>query len=170
MDKEEEKTYEEVLDKRKPVVNNTIKNYMLGSMGIGLIPYPIVDFVALTTLQLAMVRKLANIYEMEFSKDLGKSLIGSLVGSGTPLLLFRPAFSLIKLIPVVGQAAGMITMPVVAGASTYALGKAFKKHFESGGTLFTFDTERMKKYYEEKFEEGKKVASKLKKEQATAKA
>jgi uncharacterized protein (DUF697 family) len=139
-------------------------------MGIGLIPLPVIDFMALTALQLGMIRKLSNIYGFEFSKDLGKSFIGSLIGSGTPLLIFKPAASLIKLIPVVGQAVGMVTMPVIAGASTYALGKVFKKHFEAGGTFLSFDPERMKKYYKEKFGEGKEVASELKKEAATKKA
>ena len=64
----------------------------------------------------------------------------------------------------------MVTMPVIAGASTYALGKVFKKHFEAGGTFLSFDSERMKKYYNEKFGEGKEVASELKKEAATKKA
>ena len=167
---EKEKSIEEILAEKKPAADNAIKNYLLGSMGIGLIPYPIIDFVALTALQLSMVKKLSKIYEVDFSHELGKSIIGALVGSGTPLLLFKPAYSLIKLIPVVGQAIGMVTMPVVAGASTYALGKVFKKHFESGGTILNFNTQRMKKYYEEKFVEGKEVASELKKEAATKKA
>ncbi len=169
-DMEEEKSINEFLAEKKPAANNTIKSFLLGAMGIGLLPYPIVDFIALTALQLGMVKKLSTIYEVEFSQEMGKSFIGSLIGSGTPLLLFKPAASLIKLIPVVGQAVGMLTMPVIAGASTYAVGKVFKKHFESGGTLFNFDPERMRKYYGEKFEEGKKMAGDLKKEAAAKKA
>ena len=167
---ENEKSIEEILAEKKPAANNTIKNYLLGSMGVGLVPYPIVDFLALTALQLAMIKKLSNIYGFEFSKDLGKSFIGSLVGSGTPLLLYKPAMSLIKLIPVVGQAIGMVTMPVIAGASTYALGKVFIKHYEAGGTFFNFDPERMKQYYKDKFKEGESVAGELKKETAAKKA
>ncbi|MFH1490896.1 MAG: DUF697 domain-containing protein [Pseudomonadota bacterium] len=167
---EEEKSTEEILAEKNPVANNTIKSFLLGSMGVGFIPYPIIDFFALTALQIAMVKKLSGVYGVEFSHELGKSFIGSLVGSGTPMLMARPVASLIKLIPVVGQALGMVTMPILAGASTYALGKVFKKHFESGGTLFNFNPGRMKKYYEEKFEEGKGMASELKKEAATKKA
>jgi uncharacterized protein (DUF697 family) len=167
---EEEKSDEAYVAKKSPIADNTIKNFLLGSMGIGLIPLPIFDFVALTAFQLGMVKKLSTIYETQFSPELVKGFIGSLIGSGTPLLLTKPTASLIKFIPVVGQAIGMLTMPVMAGASTYAVGKVFKKHFELGGTLINFDAKRMKKYYEEKFEEGKKVAGEQRKKEATTKA
>ncbi|MCP4106117.1 MAG: hypothetical protein GY749_11350 [Desulfobacteraceae bacterium] len=49
-------------------------------------------------------------------------------------------------------------MPVAASASTYALGKIFIQHFASGGTFLTFDPEKVKAYYAEMFEDGKKVA------------
>ena len=166
---EENKNIEEFIARKNSITNNTIKNFVIGSMGIGLLPFPIIDFLALTALQLGMVKKLSNIYEVEFSQDMGKSFIGALVGSGTPVLLFKPAASLIKIIPIVGQSVGMVTMPIVSGASTYAVGKVFKKHYESGGTLFSFDPDNMRTYYEEKFEEGKHVARDLKKKEATAK-
>lgn len=167
---EKEKTFEEIMAEKRPIANNTIKNFVLGSMGLGLIPMPVIDFIAITGVQVAMLKVLSNIYEVEFSQDLGKSIIGSLVGAATPMLLFKPVASLVKVVPIVGQAVGMVSMPIIAGASTYALGKVFKKHFEMGGTLFNFDPERMRKYYDEKFEEGKKMASEMKKEAAAKKA
>jgi hypothetical protein len=56
-------------------------------------------------------------------------------------------------------------MALLAGASSYALGEVFKKHFSTGGTFLDFDPKRLKKLYNEKFEKGKKVAEQLKKEQ-----
>ena len=38
-------------------VDNIIKHHVWGSLGIGLIPIPVVDFVALSGLQLNMLRK-----------------------------------------------------------------------------------------------------------------
>lgn len=167
---EQDNTTETLIIEKTLAAENTIKNFLLGSMGIGLIPLPLIDFAALTALQIGMLKKLAAIYEVTFSEDLGKSIIGSLAGSSASLLLLAPAASIIKLIPLVGQAVGVITMPVTAGASTYALGKVFQKHFESGGTLLNLDTEGMKQYYQEKFKEGKKVAGKAKEEEAAEKA
>lgn len=162
-------TMDEYLAAKQPIADNTIKNFLLGSMGIGVLPFPIVDFLALAALQLGLVKKLSDIYEVEFSQNMGKSIIGALIGSGAPLLLFKTTASLIKFIPVVGQSIGMVTMPIISGATTYAVGKVFKKHYESGGTLFNFDPEKMRKYYEEKFEEGKNVARDYKKKEAVAK-
>lgn len=167
---ENEPPVKEISAEKNLMADNTIKNFLLGSMGIGLIPLPVIDFIGLTALQVALVKKLSKIYDVAFSKELGKSLICSLVGSATPMLLFKPAASLIKFIPIVGMTVGMVSMPALSGASTYALGKAFKKHFESGGTLLTFNPERMKKYYYEKFKEGKGVASGLKAEATAEKA
>ena len=52
---------------------------------------------------------------------------------------------------------------------TYAVGKVFIQHFESGETFLTFYPEKVKAYYAEMFEEGKKaaeaVASDIKKDE-----
>ena len=70
------------------------------------------------------------------------------------------------MIPVLGQTAGVITMPIVAGATTYAIGKIFVQHFASGGTFLTFDPDKVKAYYTELLQEGQQVASEMKKERA----
>jgi uncharacterized protein (DUF697 family) len=167
---ENNETNETLSIEKTLAADNTIKNFILGSMGVGLIPLPVVDFAALTALQIGMLKKLSGIYNVTFSDDLGKSVIGSLVGSSASLLLLGPTASMIKWIPLVGLTVGVVTMPVTFGASTYALGKVFQRHFESGGTLLNFDTSRMKQYYREKFKEGKKVATEVKEEAAAGKA
>ncbi len=67
--------------------------------------------------------------------------------------------SVVKFIPVIGETAGVVAMPILAGATTYAVGKVFVQHFASGGTLLTFDPDKVKEYYAQMFEEGKKVAT-----------
>ena len=62
---------------------------------------------------------------------------------------------MIKFIPGIGSVIGGVTMAVLSGASSYALGEVFKKHFETGGTFLDFDMKRLKKMYNEKFEKGK---------------
>ena len=46
-------------------------------------------------------------------------------------------------------------MPVINGATTYAVGKVFTQHFESGGTFLTFDAAKVREYFETQFKEGK---------------
>jgi len=136
---------------------NTIKNHAFGAMGVGLIPLPAVDFVALTALQVNLMRKLSKFYGVPFSEEVGKKIVGALIGSYAPLALVMPAISLFKAIPLVGQSVGVLAMPVLAGATTYALGKVFVQHFESGGTFLNFNPSAVREYYRQQLEEGKSI-------------
>ena len=74
--------------------------------------------------------------------------------------------SLLKALPLVGTFAGTISMSLFSGATTYAIGQVFIRHFELGGTLLDCDVNKMKAYFEEQFEEGKKKAEQIKKEKS----
>ena len=134
-------------DPRIEQAEKVIRNHSWGSSGIGLIPLPLVDLVGITGIQLNMMRKLAKIYGIPFSKDKVTSLVGSLVGSVVPVSIAGSAASFVKAIPLVGQTIGVLTMPALAGATTYAVGKVFLMHFSSGGTFLDFDPEKVKAYY-----------------------
>ena len=138
-----------------------IKNHIVWSMGAGLIPVPVLDFFAVSGIQLDMIRQLCKLYDQDFKESQGKAIITSLTGSG---LARMGAKAMIKFIPGIGSVLGGVTMAVLSGASSYALGEVFKKHFDTGGTFLDFDPERLKKMYNEKFEKGKKVAEQIKKE------
>jgi len=148
--------------------DNTIRNHVLGSMGVGLIPVPVVDLVALTGIQLNMLRKLAKAYEIPFTQDKVKNLLASLIGGGFPVTFAGAFASLIKSVPIVGQTVGALAMPILAGATTYAVGKVFTQHFASGGTFLNFDPDTVKDYYYEMFKEGQDMASKIKKSEEKA--
>ncbi len=55
-------------------------------------------------------------------------------------------------------------MPATAGSMTYAVGRVFLQHFESGGTFLNFNPEEVKEHYARLFEEGKKVVAEVKEE------
>ena len=57
-----------------------------------------------------------------------------------------------------GQTVGILSMSILCGSSTYALGKVFTQHFESGGTLLDFDPDKMREYYQGQLEQGKVIA------------
>lgn len=149
---------------REERLDNIAKNHILASMGVGLIPLPLVDMVALVGIQLDMINKLSSEYEVPFRKDIGKSVITSLMGGFLPTALGGALSSMIKFIPLVGQTTGAVTMPVVAGAATYAVFKVFVQHLESGGTFLDLDPSKVKSYFSEQFAKGTKVASSLNKE------
>ncbi len=141
--------------------NSVIKNHMIWSMGAGFIPVPIADLFAVSAIQLDMIRQLCKVYDINFKETEGKAIITALTGSG----LARLGARAIKFIPGVGSILGGVTLAVLSGASSYAIGEVFKKHFETGGTFLDFDPERLKKYYNEKFEKGKALAKQMQDDQ-----
>ncbi len=137
------------------------RRYALWSMGAGMIPVIGLDIVAVVAAQIKMLSEMSKVYGVEFKENRAKSIVTSLIASlgivplGTGIL-----FSAIKIIPVVGHLAATIALPISAGAITYATGKVFISHFESGGTFLNFNPEKMKDAYRKMFEEGKVVVSK----------
>lgn len=152
------------MENKKEEANSIIKNHMMWSMGAGFIPVPIADVFAVGAIQLDMIRQLCNLYEVNYKDTEGKAVISSLTGS----VIARVGARAIKFIPGVGSVIGGVTLAILSGASTYALGEVFKKHFETGGTFLDFDPARLKKVYDEMFEKGKVYAKKIKNEQVMA--
>ncbi len=148
-----------------PAADSIIRNHMIWSMGAGFIPVPIADFFAVSAIQLDMIRQLCKLYDVDFKETEGKAVITALTGSG----LARLGARAVKFIPGIGSVLGGVTMAILSGASSYALGEVFKKHFETGGTFLDFDPGRLKKFYNEKFEKGKKVAEDIQQEQKETK-
>jgi uncharacterized protein (DUF697 family) len=140
--------------------NKIVNNYMLGAIGVGLVPIPLVDLVVLSGLQLNMLHRLAQLYNLDFSRDKGKALIAALLGGTVPLSFSRHLISLSKSIPIYGPAVGIISMSTLGGASTYAIGKVFIQHFESGGTFLTFDPQQVSTYYAQQLKKGTEEAKK----------
>ena len=145
--------------------NTIVKNHIIWSMGAGFIPVPIADLFAVTAIQLDMIRQLSNLYDVDFKETSGKAIITSLSGASVARMGARA----IKFIPGVGSVLGGVTLAILSGASTYALGEVFKAHFENGGTFLDFDISRIKRMYDESFEKGKDVAKDIHKKQEAEK-
>ena len=136
-----------------------IKNHVMWAMGAGAVPLPIIDVAAVTAVQLDMLRQLCAIYEVNYLESSGKSLISAIAGS----TLAKIGASFLKGIPVIGTFLGGISMAAMSGASTYAMGQVFIRHFEGGGSVFNFDMNWGKQQYEQEYEKGKEYASGLEK-------
>lgn len=156
--------------KRVSNSNNTIKNYVIASMAAALVPIPLFDLVALTGIQLKMLHSLSKAYNIKFTSNLGKSLISALLGSVIPLSGGLSAASAAKGVPGVGTAAGVMSMSILGGAATYAIGKVFVQHFESGGTFLDFDPEAVREHFAAEFAKGQEIATSLNSNKTTAAA
>jgi uncharacterized protein (DUF697 family) len=140
-----------------------IHKHVLWSMGAGIIPFPVFDVAAVAAVQLKMLRDLTREYGQDFSEARSKALLTSLIGGIAPGSLTGSALGgVIKLVPFVGPIIGGITLPIFAGAATYAIGHVFNDHFARGGTLEDFmDSDATREMVRTKFAEGKRVAESI---------
>ncbi len=129
----------EAPEQRDQAASKLVDRFALWSGVAGLVPVPVIDVLAVGGLQLQMLRRLSQIYGVEFSENRGKALIAALAGCMIPATSGMGAASALKAIPVVNILAAGFVMPVLSAGATYAIGKAFVQHFESGGTLLDFN-------------------------------
>ena len=140
--------------------NKIVRQHVLWSLGGGLVPVPMLDIAAVTAIQIDMLKQLTSLYGIDYSKSRGKAFASALTGS----TFARIGASVVKAIPGIGTVIGGLSMSVLSGASTYAIGQVAISHFEASGNLLNIDLEWAKKAYAEAFEQGKEFVSGLEKE------
>ena len=141
----------EINQNKRAKGDKIVQNSVLWTVGAGFIPVPIVDMVAVTAIQIDMIKKICELYEVNFSDANLKSWISSLSGS----VISRFGADAIKFIPGIGSVIGGISVAVLSGASTYAVGQVFIEHFENGGNLTNFEVDKFVDFYKKQFERGK---------------
>lgn len=120
-----------------------IKAYSILAASTAAIPIPWVDMFLLPGIQTRMIHRLAKVYRQPMNAVRFLELASTL-GLGMAL---RQAFrELTKLIPFVGSAMSA----VLAGSSTFALGKAFCYYFASVHEGHIPSAEELKRYYQRK--------------------
>jgi uncharacterized protein (DUF697 family) len=124
---------------RSEVATKLVDRFAIWSGVAGLVPIPVVDLLAVGGLQVQMLRRLSQIYDVEFSANRGKAVIAALAGTMIPATSGMGAASALKAVPILGMLASGFVMPVLSAGATFAIGKAFIQHFESGGTLLDFN-------------------------------
>lgn len=133
-----------------------VRTHALAGLGTGLIPIPLMDVVAGVGVQVKLVQALASLYGVPFQQqELVHSLVaGAVAGLGVPSAMTPLLASALKFVPGLGTLAGSVSLPVMMGASTYALGKVFILHFEAGGTLLDFDARALQSQLRQLYQEG----------------
>lgn len=144
------------------LADRIVRENMLWATGGGLIPVPMLDVVAITAVELKMLKELSSLYEVPFREDQVKSILTSLLAGVAAPALGAITASLLKAVPILGVLSGSIAVPGAAAALTYAVGKVFVQHFASGGTFLDFDPKKVREHFARQFEEGKLVAAKTK--------
>jgi uncharacterized protein (DUF697 family) len=120
-----------------------IRHRVYASMGIGLLPLPVIDLAALTTIQMEMIYRLGKRYGYTFNRDWLRKSISFLLGSLTPVLLADGFSGLLGYIPLIGSALSPLAGTISFGAATYVVGIAFNRRFASGKIVDKKDLEKM---------------------------
>ena len=128
-----------------------IKHYTKWAAGAGIVPIPLLDAFTMSAVQMSMVRKLAELYDIPYNSQIMKSAVAGLIGGVNAAYLGGSA---LKMFPVLGIFT-LAAMPAINAAINWAVGKVFVQHFESGGTFLDFDPAKVKAYFEEQYREGK---------------
>ncbi len=153
---------------RDVLANKLVDRFAVWSGVAGFVPIPVVDLLCVGGLQVQMLRRLSQIYNVEFSENRGKVLIAALAGTMIPATSGMGAASAVKTVPILGMLAAGFVMPVLSAGATYAIGKAFIQHFESGGTLLDFNPPDYREFVKAQKEMWESRSSARKSETTTA--
>lgn len=131
----------ERLDKAAELISSASR----WSVAATLVPVPYLDLAALASVQTALVVNLCGLYEQKVTKESVSGVVSVLLGTLVPASASQVITgSLLKYLPGYGSIIGGLSLATLGAASTYAVGKIFVRHLESGGTLDTFSVEEVK--------------------------
>lgn len=148
-------------EEREERAYTLVQRYALGVGALGLVPIPVLDILPMTWLLLLMLRDLGALYGQSFSgKQRRYEVLGALLGGvALPALTFPTLLSVAKWIPGVGTAVATLILPLFAGTIAYAVGLTFIQHFETGGTLLSFNPKALRRVFIAYYNEGRDSAA-----------
>jgi uncharacterized protein (DUF697 family) len=112
----------------------------------GAVPVPVVDLVLLGGIQSRMVYHLAQLYGQPLS---GKRFVEIASTLGLGMLARQGTRMLLKFIPYFGTVLGSVAGGALAGASTFALGKAFCYYYQAVHQGHVPQPKELRRYYKE---------------------
>jgi uncharacterized protein (DUF697 family) len=122
----------------------------------GAVPIPLIDLVLISGIQSRMVYRLADLYGQPMTGRRFKE-IASAMGLG--VLARQASRGVIKLIPGIGSVIGSIAGGALAGASTFALGKAFCYYYRSVHSGHVPQPDDLRRYYADQLSLAQKLWS-----------
>ncbi len=132
-----------------------VQSYLPWSAGAGILPLPGVDMALIIGVQLRMLARLAEVYDVPFKEHAAKSIVATLMATLVQNTLVGGLVTALRFTPVLGSLLGFAIWPAVAAAGTFALGKVFITHFGAGGTLLDFDPDKLRNHFRLEFEKAR---------------
>jgi uncharacterized protein (DUF697 family)/predicted GTPase len=119
-----------------------ILGYSYLAAATGAIPIPFIDLFILPGIQMKMVAELAKLHGQEMTTERFREMVATL---GLSMMARQAAREVTKFIPIVGAAAGA----ALAGASTYALGRAACFYYQQILEGHVPEPAALKKFFEQ---------------------
>lgn len=130
--------------------NHIINRHMLWAMAAASFPVHFIDTLGLMFIQNDMLKQLSEVYEFDYDKNLGKSIVSSIISSSTA--------KGISFIFGKDKIANRTAFILSAGAFTYAMGRLFISYFEKGIALIDIDFKKGEELFNEFFDKGMEKA------------
>lgn len=143
----------EVRDLYERTAHQHIVGYSLTAAGLGALP--VVDVVAVSTIQAKLLHGLAKLYGQRWDKRTITEFF-ALIGAGiaSSYLVRMVGRTVTKVIPFLGQTLGAVWGASASGATTYALGKAAVYFFTRRKDGLNVDPDTLRRIYTEALESG----------------
>jgi uncharacterized protein (DUF697 family) len=143
----------EVRDLYERTAHQHIVGYSLTAAGVGALP--VVDLVAVSTVQAKLLHGLAVLYGQRWDKRAITEFLALVgVGIASSYLARMVGRVVTKVIPVLGQTIGAAWGASASGATTYALGKAAVYFFTRRKEGLNVDPDTLRRIYVEALESG----------------
>lgn len=143
----------EVRDLYERTAHQHIVGYSLTAAGVGALP--VVDLVAVSTVQAKLLHGLAVLYGQRWDKRAITEFLALVgVGIASSYLARMVGRAVTKVIPVLGQTIGAAWGASASGATTYALGKAAVYFFTRRKEGLNVDPDTLRRIYVEALENG----------------
>lgn len=120
-------------------------SYVLTSAGAGLIPLPGLDVTVLAGIHVALIKALTEHYGHSFSEHGARNIVIAVAASLLPGTLGSLATKRVLMFLPLGLSS--LTQSVASAAVSYALGRVIIAHFETGGTLDSFDAKNLHRWW-----------------------
>jgi uncharacterized protein (DUF697 family) len=127
------------------VGKKTVLKWSKISLATIVLPNSLLEYAAISGIQLKMLHDLSRIYDIPFKADGVKVIIGSILGGSVAYFLSDLYSNWVKVIPVVGKPIAFLSEPAMAYLTTYAVGFVFLEHFENNGSFQDIELEQIKK-------------------------
>lgn len=143
-----------------------VRAHVGAAMAAAGIPVAGLDVVAVTAVQVALVRRLAHRFDVPYDALRGRAAVLALTGATLARVGGRLGASALKVVPGAGWLLGGAAQAALSGASTWALGRVYREHFEARGSLEGADVDRLRARYRESLRRGREVARALRRQAA----